>query len=171
VRLLRAGDLDALLVFAGERLEVPSRHLRHHLLARWGREEQPEGAAVGAFDRQGRLHGFAFLDDYRHEGLRVEGLWVRSLVVAPWARSLGVAGRLVAQLLEAARAQGAPCVHADVDAHNAASLRVFERAGFRPAPPALTERLHAEGLAAGRRGRLVVLTWTAGEAPLRTPPG
>ncbi|MBU8896136.1 GNAT family N-acetyltransferase [Corallococcus sp. M34] len=158
VRLLREEDLDALLVFAGEGLVVSASFLRRQLRERWGlRPEERAGAAVGAFDDSGRLHGFAWVDDYRQEGLALEGLWVRSLVVAPRARRMGVASGLVRCLLDEARRQGADRVRADIDEDNTASLRTFRGLGFRPAPPSLTQRTNQEWDAAGGSKRLVVL--------------
>ncbi|KFE63004.1 GNAT family N-acetyltransferase [Hyalangium minutum] len=157
VRLLREEDLDALLVFAGERLLVPSGFLRQQLLGRWGRADGSRGAAAGAFDAQGRLCGFAYLDDYREEGLALEGLWVRSLVVAPRARRMGVAYRMLQVLLEEARRQGAERIFADIDEDNFASQRTFKRAGFQDSSAELTRRVNAEWRASGGGKPLVVL--------------
>jgi mycothiol synthase len=157
VRPLRASDLDALLLFAGQHLQVSSRFLRQQLLSRWAHPEAPAGAAAGAFDRQGRLHGFVWLDDYRQEGLNLEGLFVRSLLVAPRARRMGVASRLLTCLLEAAREQGVARVYADIDDDNHASLRTFAGAGFLPSSPELTRRVNAAWGAAGGTKPLVVV--------------
>jgi RimJ/RimL family protein N-acetyltransferase len=157
VRQLRPEDLDALLVFAGERLLVSSDFLRRQLLGRWAREEEPVGAAVGAFDERGRLCGFAYMDDYREEGLGLEGLWVRSLVVAPRARRMGVAYQIICCLLEAARQQGADHVFADIDDDNFVSMRTFRRAGFQFSSPELTQRVNVEWSAWGGGKPLVVL--------------
>lgn len=157
VRLLREEDLDALLVFAGERLLVPSGFLRQQLLGRWARGEGSRGAAAGAFDAQGKLCGFAYLDDYREEGLSLEGLWVRSLVVAPRARRMGVAFRMIQALLEEARRQGAERIFADIDEDNFASQRTFQRAGFQGSSAELTRRVNSEWKASGGGKPLVVL--------------
>jgi mycothiol synthase len=157
VRLLREDDLDALLVFAGERLLVPSAFLRQQLHRRWARADGPVGAAVGAFDRHGRMCGFAYLDDYRQEGLALEGLWVRSLVVAPRARRMGVAYRIILCLVEEARRQGEERIFADIDDDNFASMRTFRRAGFELSSPELTQRLNAEWSASGGDKPLIVM--------------
>lgn len=157
VRLLVEDDLDALLVFAGERLLVPGGFLRQQLLGRWTREEGLIGAAAGAFDTKGKLHGFAYLDDYRQEGLQLEGLWVRSLVVAPRARRMGIALQIILCLVDEARRQGADRVFADIDDDNLASLRTFRRAGFEDSTPELTQRVNAEWSASGGLKPLVVL--------------
>jgi RimJ/RimL family protein N-acetyltransferase len=157
VRLLREDDLDALLVFAGERLLVPSAFLRQQLSFRWARPGHPVGAAVGAFDKQGRMCGFAYLDDYRQEGLALEGFWVRSLVVAPRARRMGVAYQIIHCLVEEARRQGEERIFADIDDDNFASLRTFQRAGFEPSSPELTQRLNAQWKAAGGGKPLIVM--------------
>jgi RimJ/RimL family protein N-acetyltransferase len=157
VRLLREEDLDALLVFAGERLLVPSGFLRQQLLLRWAREDGSRGAAAGAFDKRGQMCGFVYLDDYREEGLALEGLWVRSLVVAPRARRMGVAYQLIRCLVDEARRQGAERIFADIDDDNVASLRTFRRAGFRASSPELTRRVNSEWSASGGTKPLVVL--------------
>jgi L-amino acid N-acyltransferase YncA len=157
VRLLKDGDLDALLVFAGERLLVPSGFLRRQLLRRWARGESAVGAAAGAFDAEGKLCGFAYLDDYREEGLALEGLWVRSLVVAPRARRMGVAHRIICCLVEEARRQGAGRIFADIDDDNFTSLRTFRRAGFEGSTPELTQRVNDEWRISGGVKPLVVL--------------
>jgi RimJ/RimL family protein N-acetyltransferase len=157
VRLLRADDLDALLVFAGERLLVPSAFLRLQLVGRWTREAGALGAAVGAFDKNGQMCGFAYLDDYRQEGLQLEGLWVRSLVVAPRARRMGVAFQIIGCLVDEARRQGARRIFADIDDDNFASLRTFRRAGFRASSAELTQRVNSEWSASGGIKPLVVL--------------
>lgn len=157
VRLARKDDLDALLVFAGERLQVSAGFLRHQLLTRWADETAPRGAAVGAFDAEGHVHAFAWMDDYRQEGLNLEGLWVRSLMVAPSARRMGVATKIIECLAEAARGQGAERLHADIDEDNEASLATFRGAGFHPSSEALTQRVNREWDAAGASKPLVVM--------------
>ncbi|MCP3144282.1 GNAT family N-acetyltransferase [Pyxidicoccus xibeiensis] len=158
VRLLHVDDLDALLVFAGERLVVSSGFLRRQLRERWGlAEPHRRGAAAGAFDAQGRMHGFAWVDSYRQEALPLDGVWVRSLVVAPQVRRMGVATRLLTCLMDEARRQGEPRVQADIDDDNSASLRTFGGLGFRPAAPELTRRTNQAWDAAGRTKALVVL--------------
>ena len=158
IRLVRQDDLDALLAFATERLVVSGTFLRRQLRDRWGLpEERRVGAAAGAFDAQGRLFGFAWVDDYHQEGLALDGFWVRSLVVSPRVRRMGVATALVRCLLEEARRQGAERVHADIDEDNTASLRTFSGLGFRPAPDSLTVTTNQQWDAAGGSKRLVVL--------------
>ncbi|QSQ23618.1 GNAT family N-acetyltransferase [Pyxidicoccus parkwayensis] len=158
VRLLRADDLDALLVFAGERLVVSTGFLRRQLRERWGLDaSERRGAAAGAFDAEGRIRGFAWVDSYRQEALPLDGVWVRSLVVAPQARRMGVATRLLECLMAEARRQGEPRIQADVDDDNVASLHTFAGLGFRPAPPELTRRTNQAWDAAGRAKALVVL--------------
>lgn len=158
MRLMTAEDLEPLLAYASERLVVSPGFLRRQLRERWGLPEAGRrGAAAGAFDAQGRLHGFAWVDSYRQEGLQLEGDWVRSLVVAPSVRRMGVATGLLERLLDEARRQGLSRVFADVDEHNAASLRTFERLAFRRADAALTEEANEAWDATGGSTRLVVL--------------
>ncbi|WP_140794912.1 GNAT family N-acetyltransferase [Myxococcus xanthus] len=161
VRLLTAGDLDPLLAFASERLVVSPGFLRRQLRERWGLPDAGRrGAAAGAFDAQGRMHGFAWVDSYRQEGLHLEGVWVRSLVVAPRVRRMGVATGLLECLMEEARRQGQSHVFADVDDDNTASLRTFERLAFRRADATLTQQANEAWDATGRSKRLVVVERT-----------
>jgi mycothiol synthase len=158
VRLLGVDDLDALLVFAGERLVVSPGFLRRQLRERWGLDASGRrGAAAGAFDAQGRLQGFAWVDSYRQEALPLDGFWVRSLVVAPQVRRMGVATRLLGCLMDEGRRQGEERLYADIDDDNTASLRTFGGLGFRPASPELTRRTNLAWDAAGRTKTLVVL--------------
>ncbi|WP_163786257.1 GNAT family N-acetyltransferase [Myxococcus vastator] len=161
VRLLTVGDLDPLLAYASERLVVSPGFLRRQLRERWGLPDAGRrGAAAGAFDAQGRMHGFAWVDSYRQEGLQLEGVWVRSLVVAPRVRRMGVATGLLECLLDEARRQGQPRVLADVDDDNTVSLRTFERLGFRRADATLTRQANEAWDATGRSKRLVVVERT-----------
>ncbi|NOK14538.1 GNAT family N-acetyltransferase, partial [Corallococcus exercitus] len=158
IRLVRPEDLDALLAFATERLVVSGTFLRRQLRDRWGLPPARRvGAAAGAFDAQGQLLGFAWADDYHQEGLALDGFWVRSLVVSPRVRRMGVATALVRCLVEEMERQGADRIHADIDEDNTASLRTFSGLGFRPAPDALTTATNQQWDAAGGSKRLVVL--------------
>ncbi len=158
VRLLTARDVDALLAFAAAQLVVSPSFLRHQLRERWGLAEPGRrGAAAGAFDAEGRLHGFAWMDSYRQEGLPLEGAWVRSLVVAPRARRMGVATGLLRTLMAEARRQGEVWLYADVAEDNAASLRTFGRLGFQRASDTLTRETNEAWDATGGSARLVVL--------------
>ncbi|MFP2963488.1 N-acetyltransferase family protein [Myxococcus sp. 1LA] len=158
VRLLTAGDLDALLAFASERLVVSPGFLRRQLRERWGLPDAGRhGAAAGAFDAEGRMHGFAWVDSYRQEGLQLEGVWVRSLVVSPRVRRMGVATGLLTCLMDEARRQGESRVFADVDDDNLASLRTFEHLGFLRSDDRLTQEANEAWDATGRSKRLVVV--------------
>jgi mycothiol synthase len=139
VERLTPAALEPLLIFAGDHLALSADFLERQLPGRW----QVEGAAVGAFDARRRLVGFAFLDDDRPEGVALDGGWIRSVVVAPKARSLGIEGQLVAQLCEHARALGLPSVFAELPADDRRSQRLFTGLGFvlagvaLPGPPRL----------------------------------
>jgi mycothiol synthase len=130
VRLLLPGDYRAALLFAGDHLSLAPSFLHRQLPTRW----QHPGAAAGAFDRRGRLVGFAFLDEYRQERVDLDGFWFRYVHCVPMARNMKVAQRLVAALCDAARARHIPRVLADVRAGNAASLAAFHGQGFTLAP-------------------------------------
>lgn len=130
VRLLCPDDYRAALLFVGDHLTLAPAFLRRQLPTRW----QRPGAAAGAFDRRGRLVGFAFLDEFRQERVDLDGFWFRYLHCAPMARNMKVAQRLIAVLCEAAQARALPRVLADVRAGNAASLAAFRGQGFTVAP-------------------------------------
>ena len=125
-RRLGPDDLPALLLFAGDRLSLPAGFVRRQLPGRW----RSPGAAAGAFDRRGRMVGFAFLDEYRQEGVDLDGFWIRHLHTAPLARNMGVAKQLVGVLCAAAVEQGIDRVLADVRADNGPSLSVLRAMGF-----------------------------------------
>jgi ribosomal protein S18 acetylase RimI-like enzyme len=121
--------LGALLVFAGDNLELSAGFLERQLLSSW----QERGRAAGAFDERGRQWAFAFLDEYTHEGMKLPGHWVRSVVVSPSARGLGLGRQVVALLLKEARALDIPRIFVDMRADNVRSRSLFEGLGFTQA--------------------------------------
>jgi GNAT superfamily N-acetyltransferase len=145
VRLLNATDTPAVVLFAGQYLQVPIPFLKRQLRLRW----HDAGASVGAFDRDGRLCGFAYLDEFRQEGLDVDGWWIRSLFVAPSARRLGLGGELISALRQRARELGISLLRADVPMTNVASQELFRRQQFGLAASPVVERLTQEW---GRNG-------------------
>jgi L-amino acid N-acyltransferase YncA len=145
VRLLNATDTPAVVLFAGQYLQVPIPFLKRQLRLRW----HDAGASVGAFDRDGRLCGFAYLDEFRQEGLDVDGWWIRSLFVVPGARRLGLASELVSALCQRAGQLGISILRADVPKTNAASQELFRRQQFRLAASPVVESLTQEW---GRNG-------------------
>ncbi len=151
VRLLNFKDLEALLTFAGQHLAIPREFLKHQLLKRWHRT----GVAVGAFNAEGRMCGFAYLDEYRQEGLEVDGFWIRSLLVAPIARRLGIGRQLVELLCAEAPKRSIPGARADIDIKNKGSLELFVGLGFKPAVPEVVHQLQREWL---RKGSTI--SWT-----------
>lgn len=153
VRRLTREDRDAVLAFVGDHLPLSVRFVDRQLTTRWERR----GAAAGAVGRGGRLHAFAWLDQYAQEGVALDGWWIRSVYVGPLARGLGLAGGLLDELCGAARAQGIGFLEADVLAENRSSLQVFEHRGFVDAPIARTRAVEA---ATGRPGQLVVMQRT-----------
>lgn len=135
VRRLQPSDADAVLAFAGRRLRFTPDFVRRELNGHW----QAPGAAFGAFDRRGRMVGFMFMGEYRQEGVPLEGLWLRGLVVARRARALGVARRLMEATCGHALKAGLHAVFTDVREDNRASLALVRALGFVEAPPALQE--------------------------------
>lgn len=135
VRRLQPQDADALMAFTGGRLRFGPDFVRRELHGHW----QAPGAAFGAFDRRGRMVGFMFMGEYRQEGVPLEGLWLRALMVARRARGLGVARRLMEATCARAREAGLRAVYTDVREDNRASLALVRALGFTEGPPALQE--------------------------------
>lgn len=160
VRLVNFKDLEALLTFAGQHLAIPREFLKHQLLKRWHRT----GVAAGAFSAAGRMCGFAYLDEYRQEGLEVDGFWVRSLMVAPMARRMGIGRRLVELLCAEAPKQSISVARADIDVRNKGSLGLFGGLGFGPAARQIAEQLRVEW---ARKGSTI--SWTVLERSIPVP--
>jgi len=135
VRRLQPEDADAVLAFAGRRLRFTPDFVRRELDGHW----QAPGAAFGAFDRRGRMVGFMFMGEYRQEGVPLDGIWLRALVVARRARALGVARRLMEATCAQARQAGLAAVFTDVREDNRASLALVRALGFTEAPAALQQ--------------------------------
>jgi L-amino acid N-acyltransferase YncA len=152
VRRLGEPDGAELRRFASRHLPRRVGFLDGRLAGRWS----TAGVALGAFTARGRMIGFVYLDEYRAEDVDLPGWWVRSLLVAPAVRHLGVARRLLLALREGARAAGLREIHADVRADNRASLRAFRGLGFVDADPGLVARA-GEVLAPRHGGRALVV--------------
>ncbi|MBU8894174.1 GNAT family N-acetyltransferase [Corallococcus sp. M34] len=144
-RPLLPSDREALAAFARAEVSARVEHLDAQLLGRW----QEGGIAVGAFDRHGRLCGLIYLDEYRREGLDVEGVWVRSLVVSSRARRVGVAREMSLVAEARARAMGISVLHADLRPDNTPVLKLLAYWGFRPASAADAEAFNATCKRAG----------------------
>jgi L-amino acid N-acyltransferase YncA len=145
IRLLVPGDVEAVAGFAAKHLVISPELLRRRLAGRW----QKEGAGVGAFARNGRLVGFAFLDNYQDQGLDIVGSWIRSVFVLPLARGLGLAQALIALLCEAGAQRRMTAIRAAIERDNAASLTAFARQGFLAVDAATNEELNRAWRAAG----------------------
>lgn len=126
VRALTAEDAPAALRFAGDHLEIDAVFLLNQLQARW--TSAPH--AFGAFTARGGLVGFGYVDSYRNEGVPLDGEWLRYQFVAPRARHLGIARRLVEAQVEAARARGHTALFADLRTDNDASSKLLRGLGF-----------------------------------------
>jgi L-amino acid N-acyltransferase YncA len=153
VRRLTQADVRLLDRFARRHMAGHRAFLAERLRNRW----METGIPLGAFDRQGRLVGFLYVDEYRAEGVEVDGVWVRRVVVAPAARGLGAGRRLMEAVCAEADALGLPAVLVDVRESNAASLATMRAAGFVPVPEPTAARALSV-LEGGRPGeRLVIL--------------
>ncbi|MHB8878317.1 MAG: GNAT family N-acetyltransferase [Myxococcaceae bacterium] len=123
---MRPDDFRPTLLYVCDHLTLSPEFLARQLSTRW----QDPGAAAGAFDRRGRMVGFAYLDEYRQEGVNLDGFWFRHVHAVPLARNMKVAQRLVGTLCTVAQEQRVPRVLADVRAANAASIAAFRAQGF-----------------------------------------
>lgn len=126
VRRLRAEDLGETLRFCGDHLPITATFLERQLTDRWENAEH----AFGAFDRRQRMVAFAYVDEYRQEGLVLPGEWLRFNFVAPHARNLGIGERLIDARINAVRSRGGEQVAADIRMENEASRRLLQRFGF-----------------------------------------
>lgn len=91
-----------------------------------GRAAQSNGASFvveGAEGTEGLVTGFIDTDPAT---VFLVGMWV-----TPALRGSGVAGELVANVVEWARARGAKRVCLSVEGHNLRAARLYERCGFK----------------------------------------
>lgn len=124
-RVLDEGDRRETLAFIGHHGPALSEHAMKTFSTRW----QKEGYAVGAFARDAMV-GMVFVDEYRVEGVPLDGIWVRSFYVASWARGLGVGTSLLDVVVSEARRRRMR-ICADVSFENEVSKRRFLAAGFQ----------------------------------------
>jgi L-amino acid N-acyltransferase YncA len=97
--------------------------------ADWLRDRRGRGFPVFVAEDRGRIAGFGSYGDFRPwDGYRhtVE----HSVYVEPSHRGRGVGAALLAALVERARADGKHVMVGGIEAGNAASLRLHDRAGF-----------------------------------------
>lgn len=135
VRLLTRADADAIATFTRKFLPDMHDYVTDQCATRW-----PEsGFAAGAFDRRGRLAGFAFVDEYARENVRLAGWWLRALKVAPHARRRGIGRELSGLCYAEAQRRGIDVVNVDVFADNSAGIAVQRSLGLTDAPPSLIE--------------------------------
>ena len=84
---------------------------------------------LGLFTDDDQLVGFTTFGPFRSEpGYKYTVEY--SLYLDPQVRGRGWAQRLLAELIERARQQGRHAIVAAIDADNAASIKLQERAGF-----------------------------------------
>jgi len=87
------------------------------------------------FSREGSRYYILAEEGKYVSALRLEpyqdGLLLEALETAPWARRRGSATALICQVQEVLRAEGRGQVYSHVSNHNAASLAVHSRCGFR----------------------------------------
>ncbi len=127
VRRLEFGDMESLLCFAGQHLTARPESFKRQLWTPWPRG----GAGVGAFDRAGRLCGFAYLGALREQGLDLDGFGIETVFVVPFARGFGLEERMVQLLCEVAAERGVARVRAGIPPSQPAARRVFLALGFQ----------------------------------------
>ena len=153
VRLLGTEDLDELLVFTGDNSGLSAATVQERLQQRW----QNQGRAAGAFSRTGKMIAFCYLDEYASEGAAVGGVWLRFLITSPMARGMGLAKRVVTELLAWAVSEGVPVVYADVLASNENSLRIFRSLGFHDVSGPVVQQIQDHHARSGNAGEWIVL--------------
>jgi mycothiol synthase len=144
VRRLDQTDVAVARRFTERYFHVSPSFIEQQLTSRWSpdTERGATGAMVGAFTRRSALCACAWFDEFRQEEVPLDGYWVRSLVVAPSVRSLGLGAAILGELERLARAQHVHALYADVAGDNHRSLRVFRRCGFVTAEEDVARRLN-----------------------------
>jgi ribosomal protein S18 acetylase RimI-like enzyme len=87
------------------------------------RKASPE-LFIGAFER-GALVGVALVSDDGRKG------WINRLAVIPEAQAKGIARRLILESEKALRARGRRLFCVQIEGYNKASMKLFERAGYK----------------------------------------
>lgn len=162
IRRLARNDLEKLVIFTGHHLpSLSAEWLEAQLCGAW---EQEEGGAFAAFDRRNEIRAFAFLGRYTNEGVDVPGVWLRSLYTEPFARRLGLNGRILKALLLLSRAQGVQEVFSDVRRDNVRSLALHLKHVFVEVPSDELAPFEPLIRRSERRGHeLAILRWRATE--------
>lgn len=102
--------------------------------AAWMADRQAKGfPVIVAADDEGRVLGFASYGEFRGAFPGYRLTVEHSVHVAEAARGQGLGGRLLAALLARAKAEGLHVMIGVIDAENAVSIRLHEKAGFRVA--------------------------------------
>ena len=157
VRLVEPEDAPALIAFCRKFLPAQTAFVERQLHARW---LKGVGLPYLAFDRHGQLRGFIFADEYTEEGIDVPGYWIRSLLVDPKARGLGLSKQLGDALYAGHRARGVPTLFADIGAENVPTLKILPRWGFVRAEQEIADQLNQAFAAKGQRA-----DWTVWRLP------
>jgi hypothetical protein len=126
IRRLTLGDVRELLRFAADFLPASGPFFEAQLRGRWGNH----GAAVGAFESNGRLRGLVHVDELKQGGFNLEGWWASGLFVVPALRGVRVANRLLTAICTEAGAQGIEAIRAAVPTDDWPAQSAFARAGF-----------------------------------------
>jgi [ribosomal protein S18]-alanine N-acetyltransferase len=92
-----------------------------------GELAKPFSICLGAFDAEsGALTGYAIISRY------VDAWHVMNIAVVPQQRRRGVASALLDQLFELTAGEGRRGYTLEVRVSNAAAIKLYERAGFKP---------------------------------------
>ena len=70
-----------------------------------------------------------------------DGCWILGLWVLPLTRGRGIGETLIRHVIDTARERGEPGLYCHIVSTNAASLRLFHKLGFGPAPSDVQRRI------------------------------
>jgi ribosomal protein S18 acetylase RimI-like enzyme len=123
LKTLGIEDYDAVMAL-WRRSGLPSRPRGRDSREAFARQCENGAQTVLGLEEKGRLIGVIIAT---HDGRKG---WINRLAVDPDRRRQGHARRLIVAAEEALRAQGIHVIAALVEKHNAASLTLFEQAGY-----------------------------------------
>ena len=136
VRRARREDCPAILAIYNDAVrtttatyDLEPRTLEHR--EAWFDDHVRKDFAIFVAEEGGTIVGWSSLSQY-HDRYGYRFTAENSIYVAASHRGRGLGGRLLAPLIDAARARGLHTIIAAIDASNEVSLRLHERHGFVP---------------------------------------
>ena len=146
--LTAIGRLGALLVrvhhdFDPQRFIAPTPRTEHGYGSFLGTQLDEPNVIVLVAEREGEVIGYAFagVEGNDYMSLRGPAGVLYDIVVDPAHRGQGVGRMLLDATMEALKARGVPRVLLSTAEQNAATQRLFARAGFRPTMIEMTREL------------------------------